>query len=101
MLVFKHTITRRGQIKYENLSEKQMQKSIRLGKYLEYGSSLEAYLWIDNMTLDDNLSLNLYIVPITCYVIIILDGQEEVRSEFLVREVLENSQLILVGGVKE
>ena len=62
-----------------------------MGKYLEYRSSLEVYLWIGNMTLDDNLSLNLCIVPITCYVIIILDGQEEVRSEFLVREVLENS----------
>ena len=60
-----------------------------MGKYLEYRSSLEVYLWIGNMTLDDNLSLNLCIVPITCYVI--LDGQKEVRSKFLVRGVLGNS----------
>jgi len=68
-----------------------MWKSIRLSKYLEYGSSLEAYLWIGNMTLDDNLSLNLCIVPITCYVVIISDGQEEVKSKFLVKGVLGNS----------
>ena len=60
-----------------------------MGKYLEYRSSLEVYLWIGNMTLDDNLSLNLCIVPITCYVI--LDGQKKVRSELLVRGVLGNS----------
>ena len=43
------------------------------------------------MTLDDNLSLNLCIVPITCYVVIISDGQEEVKSKFLVKGVLGNS----------
>ena len=43
------------------------------------------------MTLDDNLSLDLCIVPIICCVVIISNGQEEVRSKFLVRGVLGNS----------
>jgi len=34
----------KGHIKYENLSEKQMWKSIGLDKYLDYRSSLRAYL---------------------------------------------------------
>ena len=36
-----------------------MWKSVRLGKYPDYRSSLEAYLWIGNMTSDNNLGLNL------------------------------------------
>ena len=44
-----------------------------LNKYPGYGSSLEVYLWISNMTSNDNLGLNLYIVPNTCHIVIILD----------------------------
>ena len=40
---------------------------------------------IDNITLDKNLGLNLYIILITYYMVIISDSQREVRSEFLVR----------------
>jgi len=54
-----------------------MWKSVRLGKYLGCRSSLEAYLWIGNMILDDNFGLNLYIMPI---VIVISNGQREVSS---------------------
>jgi len=48
---------------------------MRLGRYLGYGSSLEAYLWIDNIISDDNLGLNLYIIYTVYYKIITLDGQ--------------------------
>ena len=34
---------KRGEIKYGNLSRKQMWKSMKLGKYLGCGLSLEAY----------------------------------------------------------
>ena len=33
-----------------------------LDKYLDCRSSLEAYSWMGNVTLDNNLDLNLYIV---------------------------------------
>jgi len=36
------------------------------------------------MTLDDNYSLNLYIVLTTCCIAIILENEELVRREFLV-----------------
>ena len=36
-----------------------MWKSVRLDKYPDCKSSLEAYLWIDNMTSDNDLGLNL------------------------------------------
>jgi len=42
-----------------------------LDEYLRYGSSQEAYPWISNVTSDDNLGLNLCIVPTTCYTVII------------------------------
>ena len=61
-----------------------MWKSVRLSKYLGCRSSLEAYLGIGDMILEDDLGLNLCIVPTTCHVAIILDGWGEVRSEFLV-----------------
>ena len=58
---------------------------MRSGKYPDYKSSLVAYLQFGNIISDNNLSLNLCIVPTTYYVIIILNDEEEVRSEFLVR----------------
>ena len=58
-----------------------MQKFIRLNKYLSYKSSLEAYSWIGNISLDNNLSLNLYIVLIICYIIIF--GLDDKVSERL------------------
>ena len=36
------------------------------------------------MILGDDLSLNLYVMPIICYMVIILDNQKEVRKGFLV-----------------
>jgi len=36
------------------------------------------------MILDDDLGLNLCVMPTICCMVIILDGQREVRSEFLV-----------------
>ena len=51
--------------------------------YLGYESNLEAYMWMNNVTLDDDLSLSLYIVFTTCYVIIISENQRLVRKEFL------------------
>ena len=56
---------------------------MKLGKYLGYGSSIKAYLWIDDVTLEDDLSLNLYIMPTIYHIVIILDGQEGVIREFL------------------
>jgi len=55
-----------------------------LDEYLRYGSSLEAYLWISNVTLDDDLGLNLYIVPTTCYTVIISESQGFSEKGFLV-----------------
>lgn len=40
-----------------------MQKSVRLDKYSDCESSLETYLQIGDMILNDNLSLNIYVVP--------------------------------------
>jgi len=57
---------------------------VRLGKYLGCRLSLEAYLWIGNMILGDDLGLNLYVVSTVCYVVIISDNQREVRRGFLV-----------------
>ena len=84
-------IIERDQIKYGKLFGKWMRKFIRLSKYLEYRSSLEAFLWISNMILDDDLSLNLYVIPTTCYIVIILNRQREIRSEFLIRKVRDSS----------
>jgi len=39
-----------------------MWKSIKLDKYLEYRLSLEAYLEISDIILEDDLGLNLYVV---------------------------------------
>ena len=36
------------------------------------------------MILGDDLSLNLYVMPIICYMVIISDNQKEVRKGFLV-----------------
>ena len=55
-----------------------------LDEYLRYESSLEAYPWISNVTLDDDLGLNLYIVLTTCYIVIILGSQESSEKRFLV-----------------
>ena len=41
-----------------------MWKSIKLDKYLEYRLSLETYLEISDIILEDNLDLNLYVVLI-------------------------------------
>ena len=61
-----------------------MWKSVRLNKYLECGSNLEAYLWINNVILKDNLNLNLCVIFITCYIVIILENQNLTRKGFLV-----------------
>ena len=58
-------------------------------KYLGYRLSLIAYLQIYNMVLDDDLGLNLYIVPTVYYVVIISDDKILEKSE-------RRSQLILV-----
>jgi len=55
-----------------------MWKSMRVDKCLGCESSLEAYLWICNMTLEDNLGHNLCSMLTTCHMIVILDGQKEV-----------------------
>ena len=39
-----------------------MWKSIKLDKYLEYRLSLETYLEISDIILEDNLGFNLYVV---------------------------------------
>jgi len=51
-----------------------------------------------NVILENNLGLNLYVMPIICYVIIISKNQGLVRREFLsssylilARRILENS----------
>jgi len=56
-----------------------------LDKYLRYGSSLEAYPWISNVTSDNDLGLNLCIVPTTCYTVIISESQEFSKKRFLVK----------------
>jgi len=48
---------------------------MRLDKYPGCRSSLEAYLWINNMISDNNLGLNLCIMPIVCYVVVILNNE--------------------------
>ena len=60
---------------------------------------MKAYLWIDNIILEDNLVLNLYIMFTTCYIIVILEDQKLARRRFLVnlsqksiREFLVNFQ---------
>ena len=50
-----------------------MWKFMRLDKYLGYKLSLEAYSWIGDVILKDDLGLNLYIVSIICYIVIISD----------------------------
>jgi len=60
-----------------------MWKSVSLGKYLRCESSLEAYSWMDNIILEDNLGLNLCIVSTTCCIIIISEDQGLVRRGLL------------------
>ena len=67
-----------SQMKCRNISRKYMWKSMRVDKCLGCESSLEAYLQICNMTLEDNLGHNLCIMLTTCHMIVILDSQEEV-----------------------
>ena len=45
-------------------------------------SSLEASLSMDNLTLDDNLGLNLCVVPTACHIIVISEDQGLVRREY-------------------
>ena len=62
-------------------------------KYLRYGLSLGAYLWIDNIILEDNLGLELFVVPTTCHMVIISQDLEFSKKRIimiLVRRVLEN-----------
>jgi len=42
------------------------------------------------MILDDDLSLNLYFISTTYYIVIILNEQKEMRSKFLIREVRDS-----------
>jgi len=58
-----------------------MWKSIKLDKYLEYRLSLETYLEISDIILEDNLGLNLYVVLTTCYIVMILDSKISRRSK--------------------
>ena len=58
-----------------------MWKSIKLDKYLEYRLSLETYLEISDIILEDNLDLNLYVVLTTCYIVMILDSKISRRSK--------------------
>ena len=70
------SITQEGsQIKYENLPGEYIWKPMRLDKYPGCRSSLEAYLWINNMISDNNLGLNLCIMPIVCYIVVILNNE--------------------------
>ena len=55
--------------------------SKRLGKYLDCKSSLEAYLQIYNMILDNNLGLNLCVMLTVYYMVIISDNKVLKRSE--------------------
>ncbi len=61
-----------------------MWKSIKLDKYLEYRLSLETYLEISDIILEDNLDLNLYVVLTTCYTVIISESQGFSEKGFLV-----------------
>ena len=70
----------KNQIKYRNLSGKWISKSIGLDKYLDFGSNLKAYLQVSNITLDNDLGLNLYIIPTTYYMVVISENQELVRK---------------------
>jgi len=51
-----------------------MWKSVSLDKYLRCRSRLEAYIYIDDMMIKDNLGLNLYVVFATCFVVVILEN---------------------------
>ena len=50
-----------------------------LGKHLGCRSSLEAYLEMNNMTLNNNLGLNLYVVSTAYHIVIISDNQKLTR----------------------
>ena len=76
-------IIKRGWIKYGNLSGKLIWESVILDKYLGCRSNLEAYPWISDLTSDNNLGLNLYIVFTTCYIVIILGSQESSKDRVL------------------
>ena len=56
---------------------------------------------IDNIILDNDLGLNLCIVHTVYYMVIILDGQGEVRSKFLAEEVRDSSQSELSQKVRK
>ena len=49
-------------------------------EYLGCGLSLEAYSQIDNMISNDNLGLNLYVVPTIYYMVVILDNKISERT---------------------
>jgi len=53
--------------------------SIRLDKISRLQFKLGSLLQIGNMILDDNLSLNLCVMPIVYHVVIILDGKVSER----------------------
>ena len=88
---YSQLVTQKGsQIKYRNLSRKYIQKSMRLGKYLDCRPSLEAYPQIDNVILDDNLGLNLYIISTVYHIIVTLDNKIQERlNNSLAEEVKE------------
>jgi len=50
-----------------------------LDKHLDCRSSLKAYLEMNNITLNDSLSLNLYIMSTACHIVIISENQKLVR----------------------
>ena len=54
---------------------------MEFGKYLGCVLSLEAYSWIGNVISDDNLGLNLCVVPTIYHVVIILNDKVLKRSE--------------------
>ena len=57
------------------------------------------------MILDNNLGLNLYVVPTIYYVVVILKNCKVVRKKFLDEEAVENFwsdfQLILVEEIRD
>ena len=88
-------LSRYIQLVVQEEGQKQIKKSVKLDKYSGCRLSLETYLQIDNVILDNNLSLNLYIIFTICYIVVILDEKGEVEKRFLVRAQLEEYQGIL------
>jgi len=48
--------------------------------YLGCKSNLEAYPWIGNIILDDDLNLNLYVIPTICCMVMISDDKVSERT---------------------